>query len=426
MTVLIIVVATTLMVSALCSLLEAALYSTRVTTLEAAKSEGRNRRAAERLLRMKRDIATPTSAILILNTIANTAGATFAGMYAADVLGAPLVPAFSAVLTLLILLFSEILPKTYGASSWKTVWPLITWPLAAMVRGLSPLIWFTRKLSSLATRTGSAPVVTQDEIRASIRLGAKAGELSASEIQILESVFHLDETTCGQVMVPRSEVHFFDVEQPTSSLAALWSQTRHTRYPLCRGSLDNVIGMIHAKDLVGVQLSDRLEIEALARPIGHVPESLSISRVLREMQAAHRQVVLVVDEYGSTTGMATLKDILEEIVGALQDEHEQEEPDIARSEGGYTIRGNVPLVKINRELGLDLYDPRAVTLSGLLMNTLGRLLKQGDRIELEGALAKVTEVRANRATSVHLAMDPRDGDPQRPQGDETPEGDPSH
>lgn len=420
MTLLIAVVLVTLSVSATCSLLEAGLYSTRMVTLEAAKAAGRHRRAADRLLRMKRDIATPTSAILILNTIANTAGATFAGMYAASMLGASWVPAFSAVLTLLILLFAEILPKTYGASKWKVLWPYTTWLLAVMVQVLSPLVWFTRKLTRLLTGTAAAPTVTEAEIRASIRLGGKAGELSKSEIRMLESVFHLDETTCGQIMVPRNEVHYFDVEQPASSLARVWEKARHTRYPVCRGQLETVIGIVHAKDLVGVPLSDRVELEALVRPAVHVPEMLSISHALREMKASHRQMLIVVDEYGGTTGLVTLKDIIEEIVGGLQDEHEQDVPDITVIPDGYAARGNVPLVKLNRELRLDLYDPTVVTLSGLMTNRMGRLLKPGDEVDLEGAVAKVMEVRANRAAVVHLVMPHRPEPLNRPSDDGAP------
>ncbi|MGF1465406.1 MAG: hemolysin family protein [Sandaracinaceae bacterium] len=405
MSLLLAIVSATLVVSALCSLFEATLYSTRIVTLEAVKAEeGRSRRAAEQFLRLKKDVATPTSAILILNTIANTAGATFAGMVAADVLGPGWLPAFSAVLTLLILLFAEIVPKTYGAASWKTLWPLITWPLVLMVRGLSPLIWFTRKLSSLTTRRASGPAVTEDEIRATIRLGGRHGELSASELQMLEAVFHFEETTCAQVMVPRADIHFFDVGQPASSLATLWGETRHTRYPVCRGSLDDVLGMLHAKDLVGVPLSDRLQIEALVRPLGRVPESASISRVLREMQASHRQIVLVIDEFGSTTGLVTLKDILQEIVGALADEHEQVVPDITPTDDGYLVRGNLPLAKLNRELGLDLYEPGSVTLAGLLMKRLGRVLGQGDIVELPGTVAEVQAMAANRPLSIRLRM----------------------
>lgn len=402
MTVLMTVVAITLMVSAMCSLLEATLYSTRVVTLEAAKAEGRNRNAADRMLRLKRDIATPTAAILILNTIANTAGATFAGMYAADVLGAGRVPFFSATLTLAILLFSEIVPKTFGAARWNMLWPFITWPLVGLVRALTPLVWLTRGLSSLVTGTATSPTVTEDEIRASIRLGAKAGELSASEIQMLESVFHFDETTCGQIMVPRGEIQYFDLDAPAKTITEVWQRARHSRYPVCRGALDAVQGIVHVKDLVGVALTDKLQIASLMRPIAQVPESLSISRLLREMQATHRQLALVVDEYGSTVGLVTLKDVLEEIVGTMRDEHERPIAEIERSEDGYLVRGTVPLAKINRELELDLYDPTVVTLSGLLVRQLGRFPKVGDKVELENCVAEVREVAGTRASLVYV------------------------
>lgn len=138
---LLIVVGVTLGISAFCSLLEATLYSTRVATLEAARAEGRLRASAMRFLELKRDIAAPTSAILILNAVANTAGATFAGWLAAQAFGPGFVSLFSALLTLAILFLSEILPKTYGATKWKSLWPWLALPLDTLVRILRPAVW---------------------------------------------------------------------------------------------------------------------------------------------------------------------------------------------------------------------------------------------------------------------------------------------
>ena len=164
MTVLLVVVGVTLLVSAFCSLLEATLYSTRMATLEAAAKTQERRAAAERFLQMKRDISVPTSAILILNTIANTAGAALAGMFAARVIGSAWVLVFSIVLTLAILFFSEILPKTYGAVHWRGLWAAIVWPLAVIERGLFPLIRVTRKFSQLFTPKHIPQPVTEESL----------------------------------------------------------------------------------------------------------------------------------------------------------------------------------------------------------------------------------------------------------------------
>ena len=176
MTMLLVVAGLTVLISSMCSLFEATLYSTRTGSLEAERAEGKHVRLAERFIAMKANIAGPTSAILILNTVANTAGATLCGMFAAQVLGSVWVPAFSVGLTVAILFVGEILPKTYGATHWRNIWHLTVWPLTLMQKGFSPLIRVTQAFSGFFTGGLGVPAVTEDEIRADIHLGRKAGE----------------------------------------------------------------------------------------------------------------------------------------------------------------------------------------------------------------------------------------------------------
>ena len=401
------VVAVTLGVSAFCSLLEATLYSTRVPALEAAKAEGKNAAQAERFLQLKRDVASPTAAILILNTIANTAGATVAGMVAARELGDNMVPAFSAAFTLAILFVAEILPKTFGATSWKSLWSLLALPLSGLVRVLRPAVWVTRKFSALFTGETDLPSVTEDEIRASIRMGAREGELSSAEIEMLEAVFRFDDTTAREVMVPRDEVVFIEESMPTAQLRELLTNRPFTRYPVCRGSLDDTIGLLHSKDVAGTAVDEAFQLASVVRSIPHIPETLTINRVMRELQSARRGLALVIDEHGTTVGVVSRSDVLEQIVGTLPDEHDAGRgPAVAReAPDSFIVRGNLPVHRINRELGLDLYDPNIVTLSGLLVSRTGRLPKVGDTVELEGAIAEVLDMRGNRATRIRLRLE---------------------
>ncbi len=381
MTLLIIVVTVTVLVSALCSLFEATLYSTRLGLLEAEAAGGKRSRAARKMLELKRNIAQPTSAILVLNTIANTAGAAVAGMVAVTVLGAGAVPWFSAVLTVLILFFAEILPKTFGAIAWRSAWPLVVWPLSFLRSALSPVVWLTQKVSDLITRGHVVSNVTEDEIRAVIRMGGSEGELSPSELQLLTAVFHFDETVVRQVMMPRREVDYFDIEQTLPECLDIVRRTRHTRYPLCRGSLDSIVGLVHIKDLLGVVDSEEFNLEEIARPLRTVPDSLPISRLLRQMQSARQHMAAVVDEYGNVVGILTMENIFEQLVGAVRDEFDEETPDIIPEHGGvYKVRGNLPLDRLNRDLGLDLYSEEVDTLSGMVAQRLGRLPKVGDEI----------------------------------------------
>jgi putative hemolysin len=406
MTILILVVGATVLVSAVCSLLEAILYSTRQGVLEAESADGRHAKAAQRMLDLKHNVAEPTSAILILNTLANTGGAAVAGMYAAEALGAQNVPAFSAVLTLVILLLSEIVPKTLGATSWRSIWPYAVWPIAFMRKALRPAVWLTRKLADLLTRGKAHEAVTEEEVQAVIRMGGAAGELSAGELQLLTNVFHFDETFARQVMLPRREIDFIDVDASLPECLEIVKQTRHTRYPICDGSLDNVLGLVHIKDLIGMSADESFDLRAFMRPLRAVPDTIPISKLLRQMQSLRQHMAVVHDEYGSLVGLITLENIIEQLIGAVRDEFDEETPDIIpEEEGVFKVRGSLPLDRINRDLDLDLSSEEIDSISGLVTEKIGRMLRAGDEVELEGRVhAEVLDTQAGRAIWVRLRL----------------------
>ncbi len=411
MTVFMIVVAATLLISGLCSLFEATLYSTRIPTLEASVHVPARRRAAKRFLLMKEDVSGPTSAILILNTVANTAGASLAGMYAAQVFGAVWVPLFSIGLTFAILFISEILPKTYGATHWREVWAVVVWPLSFIEKALKPLVKLTQRFAWLFTSPSAVPVITQEEIRAMLHVGAKEGQVSERELRMIEGVFGSSRILCRQIMVPRGEVVFLDVEWPLDECIAVAKQTQHTRYPLCRGSMEDVLGIVHVKDLLGWSGDAKVDLTKFMRAARHVPETMRISSLLTEMQQSRQHMAIVVDEHGSTAGVVTLENVIEEIVGTVQDEFDREAPQLVPREEHYIALGSATVEGINRELGLHLRAPGINTLSGIIAAKLGRFPEVGDRVELDGVVARVLETENNRALKIRLDVTPAEGAP---------------
>jgi len=402
MTLLLLVAAITVIISGMCSLFEATLYSTRLATLEAERVRGKHKSLAQRFLRMKADIAKPTAAILILNTTANTAGATIAGMYATTVLGSDWVPLFSVLLTLAILFIGEILPKTFGATKWKSIWPFIVWPLALMEKILAPLIYVSRGIARFFRADGAGPEITEVEIQAMIQVGGKSGELTPAELQLLSAVFHFDELVVRQIMLSRRSVVVFERGNTLAQCMEIARRTKHTRYPVCQTSLDDAIGLAHIKDLLGAREED-FSLEAIVRPMRTVPETMPISRLLRQMQSTHQHMATVIDEFGTAVGIVTLENVLEQIVGAVQDEFDTEMPEIVpEGEGQFMVQGQLPIERLNRELKLDLDDSEVDTISGLLVSRLGRLLRVGDVVQLKGAEAEVMEVQAGRATRIRL------------------------
>ncbi|MFH1921103.1 MAG: hemolysin family protein, partial [Planctomycetota bacterium] len=398
------VVGVTLVVSAFCSLLEATLYSTRVASLEAARADGNHPAAAGHMLKLKRDVSKPTSAILILNTIANTAGATVAGMLAAKVWGSGAVPLFSAALTAAILFMSEIIPKTFGAVHWRTIWPLAALPLKGLVTVMRPFVWVTEHVSALiVSRSRKAPVTTEAEIVAMIHMGAGAGQLTRTETELLTSVFHFDDLVTSDVMIPWTNVVRIEAQWSREQCLETIRSAGHSRYPVCDAS-GLVLGILNVTDYA--TSTDDARIDSILRPAVKVPESLPVPALLRDMQAQPAHVAIVVDEYGNTTGLVTVVDLIEEIVGVLGDEVKQREPEMQREGANvYLVSGVVPITRVMRDVGIELPErPNARSMSGWLAAHLGRLPRVGDEVRIEGATVTVERVVSHRADRVRVVV----------------------
>ena len=399
---LVFLVITTLVVSAMCSLMEATLYSARVVTIEAEGDD----KTARTFLGLKKNVTGSTSAILILNTIANTAGATYAGNVAGNVFAGThawiALPIFSALLTLGILFLSEIIPKTIGATRWRRTWRFVARPLAFIVWALGPLVRFTQWVTRSLTGNLPANVTTEAEIMAMVRMGQQSGQVSAAELQMVANVLRFDDVRCRQIMVPRRDVITVQVDSSVEDALSQATAQKHTRYPLVQGTLDATVGLIHVKDLLGAPAG----LAEVRRPMMRVPDSLMLPDLLAEMRRTRSHMALVVDEFGTAVGVVTLENVLEQIVGTVQDEFDAEEPDVIKDGDDMIVRGLVPLSVLRDRLGVQFASgPDVDTLSGLVVAELGRLPRKGDRVILadEGVQLEVVDVTAHRASQVRIS-----------------------
>jgi CBS domain containing-hemolysin-like protein len=326
MTILILIVFLTLTVSGICSLFEAILYSTRLGTLEVAKNKEKYKKVAISFLNMKREIAVPISAILILNTIANTAGATVAGMYAAKELGGTFVPIFSILLTLSILFFSEIIPKTIGVVHWRKLWMLIVYPLSILKFVLYPLIFITRKLSFFITQGHPPEIVTEEEILAAARMGAKDGEISDQEHRIIDNLINLENRKAREIMTPRPVIFSMDANMKISVAFKIAIEKGFSRVPVFENDRENMVGYVMIHDLgVACNLENSETIlKDIIRPITFVPETINCFTLLFEFLRTRKQIVILIDEYGGVAGLITLEDLIETLLGhEIVDEHDK-------------------------------------------------------------------------------------------------------
>lgn len=271
------------------------------------------------------------------------------------------------------------------------------------------LNWATEKILGWLGLTGGGghgdSVHSEQEIRALLREAHIHGQLSGSEHLLLNNVFEFDDLICRLVMVPRAEVQIMDINLPFPELLKFAKETKHTRYPVCDGSLDSLLGVLHMKDLLGIDENNSdFDIRTVMREPEKVPENLPISKVLKHIQNTHQLMTFVVDEYGTIVGICTLENVLERIIGPVDDEFDKaDEPGISCvATGEYLILGSTPISEVEKALAMNLDERDVDTVAGVLMSRLGKIPAVGDRVSFEGAEAEVLEVKHDHADKIRL------------------------
>ncbi len=317
MTVLVLIVFLTILVSANCSLYEAVLYSSRRGTLESAKTQRQKGKLARIFIDMKLNISKPIAAILILNTLANTAGATIAGMYATHVLGTEYIVVFSITFTILILFLSEIMPKTLGAVHWKILWPWVVYPLRLIQYLLSPLIFITEKITKLLTSSTTPKSITEEEIVALVHLGAKEGEISHDESRMVRNIINLEEKRVEEIMTPRKMVFSLDVNLSVKRAFNEIHPHAFNRIPVYENDKENVIGYVLVKDVYTLNILDKgsENLKSILLKITKIDENTNCLNLLNNFLKSRKHIAVVTDEFDSLAGIVTLEDLIETALG---------------------------------------------------------------------------------------------------------------
>ncbi len=324
MTLLVIYVLVALGFSFLCSVLEATLLTLSPTTIEAARRGGA--RWAMAMAALKADIDRPLSAILTLNTIAHTMGAAGAGAQYAREFGDGTEAVFAGVLTLAILVFTEIIPKTLGARFAVQLAPATAWILPKLQWILAPLVWLCRQITRLVTfGKASAKPMHREELLAMARLGEQEGALKTSETMIVRNILQLHEFAVSDIMTPRPVMFMLPKDLPVSAFAGEIDGKPFSRIPITGGSADHVEGMVlRSEVLLAVVKGETGTLEDLKRPAKAVPSSIRVDGLFETMLSESHHLMMVEDEFGTTVGLVTLEDVLETIVGVeIVDEHDQ-------------------------------------------------------------------------------------------------------
>ncbi len=312
-------------ISAMCSVFEAVLYSLPLSHVEILRKK--NPKSGAILFNLKRDIHKPITAILTLNTIANTAGAAIAGASAAMIFGDENMIWFSAAFTLSILLFSEIMPKTLGVAYSKSLAQLITYPLHWLVKLMGPTTWLIQGLTQMISKKGTELLVSAEEIQALASHGRRSGAIDMDEERVINNILNLKGSMVRDVMTPNTVT--FSLEANLTVAEAIKEKDKwdlHSRAPVYDTDQDNVIGMVLRKDVLLCFADNNKDtiLKDLMHAVHFVPESAQLNRVMLEFFDKRKHLFVVVDEYGTVTGVISLEDIIEEIVGhEIMDESDQ-------------------------------------------------------------------------------------------------------
>jgi putative hemolysin len=320
-----------------------------------------------------------------------------------------------ALITVLTIIFGELVPKRLGQMYPEAVARLVAQPmnwLSTATRPLVRLLSFCTEstLHLIGVRGGPNRSVTEEEIAASLEEGVDAGVIEAQEHQMVRNVFRLDDRKVSSIMIPRSEIVWLDSAALPADVLKVVSADEHSRYPVCRGGLDDVVGVVSAQSLLQQVMSGAaLEVTERLQPPVFVPETLSGMELLDQFRASNVQVVFVVDEYGVVQGMVTVRDVLEAIAGEFTTPSDDAWA-VRREDGAWLFDGLIPVTELKDRLDLKELPQeergRYNTLAGLIMLLLGRLPDVTDSVEWEGWRFEVVDLDGKRIDKVLASLSP--------------------
>jgi len=393
-----------LMVSAFFSAVETALVSANRTRLSHRADAGDA--AAGRALVLLSNGQRLFGVTLVGNTLANIFVTTLATLWFDHRFGEWVLPWLVAVLTVVLLITGEIIPKAIARARADDLAVRLAPPLDALSRFLAPLIGSVNLVATGLVRlmgikaSPARAALNRQEFQLLLDESEETGQVAPGQGRILSRVMDFGEVAVGQAMRPRTEIVAVELGTTVRDVIAVVRQKGFTRIPVYRDDLDQIVGIVHLFDLFRAPSPD-LPVDGLLRPVDFVPEAKPCDELLREMRARRRAIAIVVDEYGGTAGLVTLEDLVEELVGDIRGEEEAATPAIRGLEGGrHAVDGSARIVDVNEALGLDLPEGDYETVAGLFLERFGRIPNAGDTLQVGGMRLELLDADARRNRTV--------------------------
>ncbi len=316
-----------------------------------------------------------------------------------------------AVITYAHLVFGEQAPKYFSIQRAERTSMWISRPLRLFMPAFRPVVWLVNTSTNFVLRPwgirlgSEMEVHSEEELRLMITSSTASGVLGPGERDYLNNVFEFGDTVAREIMVPRPDIEALPSDAPLSELAEKAAFGRYTRYPVYEGDFDHVLGAVHVKDLfrAAKEEPEEFDIRPLIRACLVVPENKLIEELLREFQKRKMQMAIIIDEWGSVEGLVTIEDVLEEIVGEIQDEFDVGEPAIEEVGANlFAVDGRIPIDDVNERFELELPTEDFETIGGYVLGSLGRPPEPGDTVEVEGAFLRVKSVDGPRVSMLTL------------------------
>ena len=410
-----------LLLSAIFSGSETAITGISISQIRKLKEEDES--AADIIINMKKKINDILSTILIGNNLVNIAATSLVTEMTIELVGGgnSLLIA-TAIMTILILVFGEITPKTYASQNPVTIAKKVYKPLNFLTMLMTPIVFILNKITGVFFKVfggevTSTTLVTEEDIRSLVDAGEEEGVLLEEEKEMIQNIFEIDDISVDEVMVPRIDIIAVPRETTVKELIDSSIGIGLSRIPVYKESIDNIIGILYVKDLIPVTFDESKEkskvtVEEIMRKAHYVPETKKANDLLRELRENKVHMAIVLDEYGGTEGLVTIEDILEEIVGEIFDEYDKE-VNLIRSIGPdtYIVQGDISIEEINETVDSNLPEDDFDSIGGFIFGTIGRIPEVGDIVEYKNLEFKVLGIENRRVLEVEIKVD-RDYKPE--------------
>lgn len=419
-TIQIVILVILLILSSFFSSAETAFVTVSQITMRTLADDGNKR--AERVLRITSDMSKMLSAILIGNNLVNIFASSLVTTITLSLWGNKFVSLSTGVLTLFVLIFGEISPKTIATTYAGKIAMAYSRFILILMTVLTPFIFIINKISSgLLIILGLDPSrkkasITEDELRTIVDVSHEEGIIEKEEREMIKNVFDFGESQAKDVMIPRIDMTCISIDSTYDEIIDVFREDKYTRLPVYEDSVDNVVGIINVKDLLLCDDKSKFSVKNILRKPYYTYEFKKTSELMEELKKTSNNFTIVIDEYGSTVGMITLEDLLEEIVGEIRDEYDYDEVDdiIRLADNEYVLSGMARLDDIEEYIKLPEFEEEHESdydsISGLIIDMLHRLPVEGDEVLLKNIRLVVEKCDKNRITKVHAYILPEEED----------------